>query len=714
MSKVLLASLFLSLATGASAALPVASGEFIHDTSISPGCNGLVSSSSALGNGDVIFGGNFTRCGTVRANRVVGFDGSNFYSLGAGAENGVNGVVRTVFVQDDRIYVGGKFSKAGTTPANNVAVFDGATWRSVGRGSSNGVPGGQVRALQVIEGKLYVGGHTDDFAKALLHEWNGVSWREVVAFAQTNLSDSVNALTVYNGTLYFGGAFRPVAFGTHQNIGLFGGGVVSYSDFLPSLPSSFNRVRDLHVFQNQLCVAGSFSLEPNTQGGVACRGPNGWQSFGLTSMRALTDDGSTLYAAGFDLTGSGSVHAIGLGSFVRTERTEQDYILTVVPHGGGLLVGGSLAQTITPAHGLLRLSQGQFTPLTAGNNPSLASSLDQFVAAGNTALGLSYLNQPHPAPSPSLLQRVGTRWEMLAAPGATDLESSQLLQAGGSLFLADHSARALFRWQPSGWQQVGANVDVNQSFGDQLIVVNSPNLQGARQVHRLGKNGMEPFFQIPPLRRDNELLAGSVVFPLSLIEFQGKPVIAGQFDTLDGVGPVHGVAILENGVWSQLGGGLSDPKWVNSERFLPVQLLAMNNQLYAAGGFTQAEGAPVDGIARFDGSRWQPLGAGLLQSDAVAGRAQLKLIGYNDKLYAYGTFDRANGELVHNIAQWDGSDWRMLGPAANDGIQEPGFFSAAVVGGELHLSGEIHAAGGEPAAYYAIWRDNEMFRSGFE
>lgn len=695
------------------AALPVAQGEFLHRPSVIPGCNGLVTSSAKLANGDVIFGGNFTQCGAVRANRVVRFDGVNFHSVGSGAENGVSGVVRTVYVDGEKIYVGGDFNKAGNTAANNIAVFDGSSWRSVGRGSSNGVANGVVRALQVFENKLYAGGHSENFNQAFLREWNGSSWREVVAFANTGFSDSVNALTVFNGALYFGGTFKPTDSNSYQNLGVFGGTMVSYSDFRPLSPQSFSRVRDLHVFQNQVCVAGTFTLAANSQSGVACRGPTGWQGFGLSAMRALADDGTTLYAAGYDLSGTATVHAIGHSTVIRPERSTEDFVLTLAFQGYGLLLGGSFAQTVTPAHGLLRINAWEFTPLHSGLPPTLSNSFQQFQSAGGTTMGYSLVSQPHPLPSPTLIQRIGSGWEAVALPSGVNLDESQLLKSSESIYLSGSQGK-LFKWQSGEWQQRGTNVWVNGSYGDDLIRMDPPDQSGIRRVYRLGNDGLELFLQIPPLRRNGELLGPNQFFLLSLIEFQGKPVIAGQFDFLDGFGPIASVAVFENGSWHQLGGGLSDPKWTSAQDFLQIKLHVHDNQLFAANGFTQAEGAPVDGIARFDGQQWRPLAAGLVQSDAEAGRAQTDLISYHGKLYAFGRFDLADNQAVNNIAQWDGTQWRALGPVGADGIEDPGPFIAAVVGDELHFSGEIHAVGGQPASYYAIWRDELLFASGFE
>ena len=109
-------------------------------------------------------GWNFTRCGNVRANRVVRFNGSQYFSLGTGGENGVSGAVRSVFADGDKIYVGGHFSRAGSVVANNIAMFENGQWRSIGEGANNGVSG-FVRAIQTFRGQLFVGEYSGIVSK---------------------------------------------------------------------------------------------------------------------------------------------------------------------------------------------------------------------------------------------------------------------------------------------------------------------------------------------------------------------------------------------------------------------------------------------------------------------------------------------------------------------------------------------------------------------
>ena len=74
--------------------------------------------------------------GGYPANHVARWDGSQWHSLGSGAQNGVNGLRRaSVFalaVWGSDVYVGGGFFIAGGEYAGGVARWDGREWRALG------------------------------------------------------------------------------------------------------------------------------------------------------------------------------------------------------------------------------------------------------------------------------------------------------------------------------------------------------------------------------------------------------------------------------------------------------------------------------------------------------------------------------------------------------------------------------------------------------
>lgn len=89
-------------------------------------------------------------------------------------------------------------------------------------------------------------------------------------------------------------------------------------------------------------------------------------------------------------------------------------------------------------------------------------------------------------------------------------------------------------------------------------------------------------------------------------------------------------------------------------------LEVFNGELYAAGTFNQSTGiGTVNGVARWDGAAWQPLGSGVQMTDGTGGFGYVFEV-YQGQLYLGGRFDFAGGQPAANIARWNGSDWSAV------------------------------------------------------
>src|SRR5215510_7023081 len=106
---------------------------------------------------------------------------------------------------------------------------------------------------------------------------------------------------------------------------------------------------------------------------------------------------------------------------------------------------------------------------------------------------------------------------------------------------------------------------------------------------------------------------------------------------------------------SGVAGGAGSPK-VNA-------VLEYNGDLIAGGGFATAGSQPATNIARWDGTFWNPMGAGL--------NTVLCLSTYNGDLIA------GNSALV---SRWDGSAWQTLG-TANSAINSLTVYNGNLIAG---------------------------------
>jgi hypothetical protein len=166
-------------------------------------------------------------------------------------------------------------------------------------------------------------------------------------------------------------------------------------------------------------------------------------------------------------------------------------------------------------------------------------------------------------------------------------------------------------------------------------------------------------------------------------------VVAGHFTTIEGVAVNHIAARdPETGEWQDLAGGMD-------ELFFPDvrALMVYEGDLIAGGNFDTAGGVEAASIARWDGSQWHPLGAGIDNAYVNA------LFVYNGDLIAGGSFSTAGGIPAHGVARWDGSAWHALGSGVGGGTPHAlGFYA-----GSLIVGGDFDVAGGLTVNSIAAW-----------
>ena len=143
----------------------------------------------------------------------------------------------------------------------------------------------------------------------------------------------------------------------------------------------------------------------------------------------------------------------------------------------------------------------------------------------------------------------------------------------------------------------------------------------------------------------------------------------GQFNTAGDVS-ANNIAKWNGTEWSSLGSGITN---INTEIFPYVTALTVdttNNILYAGGTFNTAGDVSVNNIAKWDGTEWSGLGAGLFfNTNLLLGNTtsitSLEFDPLNSILYAGGYFNTSGVTPVSNIAKWDGTTWSAIGYGLN-------------------------------------------------
>lgn len=171
--------------------------------------------------------------------------------------------------------------------------------------------------------------------------------------------------------------------------------------------------------------------------------------------------------------------------------------------------------------------------------------------------------------------------------------------------------------------------------------------------------------------------------------------VGGTFDSAGGA-PARNIARWDGSIWTSLGAG------VGSGTADTIRAIAVDgNIVYAGGNFSKAGGAPANLIARWDrrNGAWASLGSGLTGPATIAPRVH-SLALYGSELFVGGSFASAGGQPADNVARWSpgNSIWSTLGEGTNGAV-----YALAVSGDDLYAGGTFDEAGGAPASNVALW-----------
>ncbi len=138
----------------------------------------------------------------------------------------------------------------------------------------------------------------------------------------------------------------------------------------------------------------------------------------------------------------------------------------------------------------------------------------------------------------------------------------------------------------------------------------------------------------------------------------------------------------------------------NSPQFPVINALAVgpDGLLYVAGVFKQIGGQIVNGLARFDGTAWQPIGRGINPAGS-GGRINSIAFAPDSSLYVGGYFYAAGDSAAENVARWNGQTWSPVG----EGVRGDVNTLAVSADGTLYVGGRFTYAGHRAARNVAYW-----------
>ncbi|MGP1345616.1 MAG: hypothetical protein ACTS3F_02975 [Phycisphaerales bacterium] len=618
---------------------------------------------------------------------VMAWDGLTWRALiGADGER-LSGHAIGLAVFDDgtgpALYAGGSFSITGIEPpitGLSVARWDGQSWSPVG-GAGGAQPDSTVLALAVHDDgsgpALYAGGAFTSVGgepAARIARWDGAGWSPVGVGPAPGFDDFVVALESFpspdGARLIASGSFAAADGRPAARIAQWDGTAWSAlgSGLSEQVGSSW---MDMAVFDDGsgpgLFVFGSF----DSAGGVE----------GVNNIARWDGDGWSA------LSGSEGIGVDSTGSFVS---------LLVHDDGNGprLFVGGSNLQAAGGMAMPARLAAWDgtewdtFPPGSESPVPGYAGDIRGLaswpMSGGPALVGIgrfsSWFIQNHPASvfTPSI------GWVPLTPSvdnGAIGLAPIDAGEVGGAALVVGGFFRSaggmlmnnIGMWTPGvGWSALSGPAGTGLEGG---VTLTHPNTIYAFDVVTREEDG------------------GLAVYAGGSFEFAGGVPAwsVARWTPAHGWEPLSGpsghglVGLVTNLVFFDPGDGSGE-------------------SLYAAGGFAATtEGVVVNNIARWDGNDWHPIVVdghiGLPGGVSALGVVDL---GTGPALYASGAFASAGGIAAQGIARWDGAVWSPLGDGL-DGAADVIVPITDVSGTSLIAGGDFATAGGLPASNVARW-----------
>lgn len=432
------------------------------------GVNGFVARLLALPSGELIAGGYFTTAGGQPAGKIARWDGTAWQALGTGLDPGTGSLVRElVRAGNGDVLVGGTFSIAGGQPADGLARWNGATWTSYANPW-----GGVVAVRETASGQLLVAPRAN-LGPTQLHIHNGAAWQPLAPA----LDNDVQGLQLLpNGDVLAYGPFTAAGSTPASGIARWTGAA-----WLPIRSGFDGRVAAIaELTDGSIVVGGLFSRAPSLLANGLARFHGGtWSTFGngvttsppsgsaeVTAVIALPQ-GGCIIGGRFD-----AVAGVAAANVARWDGNAwfplgggvagQVNALALAANGDVYAAGFFQSAGGVPAASIARWDGTAWWPLGSGLGFSAIVYALHVLPNGDLIAGGSF-HQASGAPADWIARFDGTSWHALGS-GIGGAVRAIARMPDSSLVVAAASSGALTpvaRWSGTVWSPLGAGLSAN-------------------------------------------------------------------------------------------------------------------------------------------------------------------------------------------------------------------------------------------------------------
>ena len=163
------------------------------------------------------------------------------------------------------------------------------------------------------------------------------------------------------------------------------------------------------------------------------------------------------------------------------------------------------------------------------------------------------------------------------------------------------------------------------------------------------------------------------------------------------------IAMWNGSEWKTLGSGLEGAGDEQPTDLGAVRAIRFGfDGIYAAGRFTSSGDIELNGLARWDGTAWRPVGSNPSSARGKVDIFTMQIHGAD--VYIGGRFDQVGGLEANNIAVWAGllRRWYVLGEGSTDTVR-----SLFVNGERVLAAGRFKTPEGKTPNHVAVWTDGQ-------